>query len=113
MWRTEARAHHVIARKDRGSRQSRKVPHMQFIAILEVDDVDHWFASADRPAFFESRGMKATPFRNPAGDGTTVALLVEAPDMEALQSELATPEAAETQLRDGVHVATIRMFADA
>ena len=63
---------------------------MQFIAILEVDDVDHWFASADRPAFFESRGMKATPFRNPAGDGTTVALLVEAPDMEALQSQLAT-----------------------
>lgn len=86
---------------------------MQFIAILEVDDVDHWFASADRPAFFESRGMKATPFRNPAGDGTTVALLVEAPDMEALQSQLATPEAAETQVRDGVHVASIRMFADA
>lgn len=90
-----------------------KGPHMQFIAILEVDDVDHWFDSADRPAFFESRGMKATPFRSPAGDGRTVALLVEAPDMAALQSELATPEAAETQVRDGVHVASIRMFAGA
>ena len=85
----------------------------QFIAILEVDDVDHWFASTDRPAFFESRGMRATPFRNPAGDGKSVALLVEAPDMETLQSALATPEAAETQVRDGVHVATIRMFIDA
>jgi hypothetical protein len=33
--------------------------------------------------------------------------------METLQSELATPEAAETEVRDGVHVATIRMFIDA
>jgi gluconokinase len=45
---------------------------MQFIATLEVDDVDHWFTSTDRPAFFESRGMRATPFRS-AGDGTSVA----------------------------------------
>ena len=86
---------------------------MQVIAILEVNDVDHWFTSTDRPAFFESRGMRATPFRNPAGDGKSVALLVEAPDMETLQSELATPEAAETEVRDGVNVATIRMFIDA
>ena len=86
---------------------------MQFIAILDVDDVDHWFTSTERHAFFEPRGMRATPFRNPAGDGNSVALLVEAPDMETLQSELATPEAAETQVRDGVHVATIRMFIDA
>lgn len=85
---------------------------MQFIAILEVDDVDHWFTSTGRSAFFESRGMRATPFRNPASDGNSVALLVEAPDMETLQSELATPEAAETQVRDGVHVASIRMFVD-
>jgi hypothetical protein len=64
---------------------------MQVIAILEVDDVDHWFTSTERSAFFEPRGMRATPFRNPAGDGNSVALLVEAPDMETLQSELATP----------------------
>jgi hypothetical protein len=57
--------------------------------------------------------MTATAFRNPAGDGKTVALLIEASDMETLQSELATPEAAEAQVRDGVHVATIRMFVDA
>jgi hypothetical protein len=38
--------------------------------------------------------MRATPFRNPAGDGNSVALLVEAPDMETLQSELATPAGA-------------------
>ena len=108
-----SQAHDAGARTDRESHCSRKVPTMKFIAILDVDDVDHWFSSTDRPAFFELRGMTATPFRNPAGDGTTVALLVEAPSMEALQSELATPEAAETQLRDGVHVASIRMFADA
>jgi hypothetical protein len=100
------------ARTDRVHPHSRKVPHMQVIAILDVDDVDHWFTSTDRPAFFESRGMRATPFRNPAGDGNSVALLVEAPDMETLQSELATPEAAETEVRDGVHVSTIRMFID-
>ncbi|MGZ4672300.1 MAG: hypothetical protein ACXV8L_08905 [Ilumatobacteraceae bacterium] len=86
---------------------------MQFIAILDVDDVDHWFNSSGRATFFGSRGMTTTAFRNPAGDGRTVALLIEAPDMETLQSELATPEAAEAEVRDGVRVATIRMFVDA
>ena len=33
--------------------------------------------------------------------------------METLQSELATPEAAETQVGDGVRVASIRMFTGA
>jgi hypothetical protein len=65
--------------------------------------------------------IRAVPFRRsrrrtgvvftvcPCGARTSFT----APDMETLQSELATPEAAETQVRDGVHVATIRMFIDA
>jgi len=86
---------------------------MQVIAMHDVDDVDHWYSSADRAEFFEARGMKATPFRPPAGDGRTVAVLIEAPDMESLQAALATPEARVAEERDGVHVETIELFVDA
>ena len=86
---------------------------MKVIAILDVDDVNHWYSSPERAAFFGPRGVTTTAFRDPAGDGNTVALMIEAPDMETLQSQLATPEAAEAQIRDGVRVATIRMFVDA
>lgn len=86
---------------------------MKVIAILDVDDVNHWYSSRERAAFFGPRGVTTTAFRDPAGGGNTVALMIEAPDMETLQSQLATPEAAEAQIRDGVRVATIRMFVDA
>ncbi len=83
---------------------------MQVIAVHEVDDVAHWFASPKRAEFFGARGMTATPFRNPNGDGTTVAVLFEVPDMETLQSALATPEAAEAMKYDGVHGDSIKVF---
>jgi hypothetical protein len=56
---------------------------MQVIAIHDVDDVDHWFSSKARAEFFEARGMKATAFRDPEGGSRTVAVLIEAPDMES------------------------------
>ena len=40
---------------------------MRVIATHDVDDVQHWFDSPKRAEFFEARGMKATPFRDPAG----------------------------------------------
>jgi hypothetical protein len=86
---------------------------MQVIAIHDVDEVEHWFNSKARSEFFEARGMKATAFRDPSGEGTTVAVLIEAPDLESLGAALATPEAQAAEKHDGVHADTIRLFADA
>ncbi len=86
---------------------------MQVIAVHDVDDVEHWFNSSARSEFFEARGMKATAFRAPAGDANTVAVLIEAPDLESLQAALATPEANATEEHDGVHADTIKLFLDA
>jgi hypothetical protein len=83
---------------------------MHVIATHDVDDVQHWFDSPKRDEFFGARGMKATPFRDPAGDGSSVAVLIETPDMETLQKALAEPEAAEAERHDGVHTDTIRIF---
>lgn len=86
---------------------------MQVIAVHDVDDVEHWYNSPARSAFFEARGMKATAFRDPAGNVSTVAVLIEAPDMESLQAALATPEARVAEEHDGVRVETIELFVDA
>ena len=50
--------------------------------------------------------------RDPAGNATTVAVLIEAPDLDSLQAALATPEAKVTEEHDGVHVDTIKLFLD-
>ncbi len=85
---------------------------MQIIAIHDVDDVKHWFNSPARAEFFQARGMTATAFRDPAGDGKTVAVLIEAPDLESLGAALATPEAKVAEDHDGVHVDTIKLLVD-
>ena len=88
---------------------------MQVIAIHDVDDVTHWFNSPARSEFFEARGMKVTAFRDPAGNTNTntVAVLIEAPDLDSLQAALETPEAKVAEEHDGVHVDTIKLFLDA
>jgi hypothetical protein len=86
---------------------------MQVIAIHDVDDVEHWFNSQARSEFFEARGMKATAFRAPAGNANTVAVLIEAPDLDSLQAALETPEAKLAEEHDGVRVDTLKLFLDA
>lgn len=54
-----------------------------------------------------------TAFRDPAANANTVAVLIEAPDLDSLQAALATPEAKVTEEHDGVHVDAIRLFLDA
>jgi hypothetical protein len=82
---------------------------MKVLAIHDVDDVEHWFGSTKRDEFFEARGMSATGFRGPDG-GTTVAVLIETPDMDALQAALATPEAQQAMRHDGVKADTLRIL---
>ena len=83
---------------------------MHVIATHQVDDVEHWFNSPKRAAFFEQQGMKVTSFRDPGGNDTVTAVLIETPDMETLQSALATDEARQAQENDGVHADTIKIF---
>jgi hypothetical protein len=83
---------------------------MLVIATHEVDDVEHWFKSPKRAEFFEQRGMKVTAFRDPGGGGNTTAVLIEAPDMETLQTALETDDARQAEEHDGVHADTIRIF---
>ena len=83
---------------------------MLVIATHEVDDVEHWFNSPKRSEFFEQRGMKATAFRDPGGEGNLTAVLIETPDMETLQTALETEEAQQAEKHDGVHAATIKIF---
>jgi hypothetical protein len=83
---------------------------IKVIATHDVDDVQHWFDSPKRAEFFEARGMKVTAFRDPAGESSSVAVLIETPDMETLEKALAEPDAAEAERNDGVHVDSIRML---
>ena len=83
---------------------------MKVIATHDVDDVQHWFDSPKRAEFFEARGMKATAFRDPTGTSSSVAVLIETPDMETLEKALAEPEASEAENYDGVRVDTIRIL---
>lgn len=86
---------------------------MKVIAIHDVEEVKHWFNSPKRSEFFEARGMTATAFRDPSGSGNTVAVLIEAPDLDSLEAALATPEARAAEEYDGVRADTIRLFVDA
>jgi hypothetical protein len=83
---------------------------MKVIATHDVDDVQHWFDSPRRAEYFEARGMKVTAFRDPSGQSSSVAVLIETPDMETLERALAEPEAAEAENHDGVHVDTLRIL---
>jgi hypothetical protein len=83
---------------------------MMVIATHDVDDVGHWFDSPKRAEFFEARGMTVTAFRDPAGESSSVAVLIETPDMETLEKALAEPDATEAERHDGVHVDTIRIL---
>jgi hypothetical protein len=83
---------------------------MKVIATHDVDDVQHWFDSPKRAEFFEARGMKATAFREPSGESSSVAVLIETPDMETLEKALAEPDAAAAEQHDGVHADTIRIL---
>ena len=83
---------------------------MKVIATHDVDDVQRWFDSPKRAEFFEARGMTATAFRDPTGASSSVAVLIETPDMETLEKALTEPEAAEAENHDGVRVDSIRIL---
>jgi hypothetical protein len=83
---------------------------MHVIVTHDVDDVEHWFNSPKRNAFFEQHGMKATAFRSPEGSGNSTAVLIETPDLDTLHAALQTEDAQQAQAHDGVRVDTVKIF---
>jgi hypothetical protein len=82
------------------------------LVFHEVDDVDHWLASAKREEFFGPLGMSVRTFRDPAGSNR-VGLIVEVPDIAAWEQALQTEAAAEAMKYDGVRPETILGLVEA
>lgn len=75
----------------------------------DVDDVEHWLVSTKREELFGPRGITARAFVD-SERSKHVGLIVDVPDMDALQLALATPEAAAAMKHDGVHPDTIHIL---
>jgi len=81
------------------------------MAFHEVDDVDHWLRSPKREEFFGPLGMSARTFVDP-NQTNRVGLLITVPDLETLQTALASEAAADAMKFDGVRPETIVMLVE-
>lgn len=82
-----------------------------YLAIHEVDDVDHWLRMPTRDEFFGPIGVTHRTFTDPAGS-KRVGLILEIPDFDAFQQLMQSPEAAEAMEKDGVHPDTLVVLAE-
>ncbi|HSS51167.1 MAG TPA: hypothetical protein VLX28_19680 [Thermoanaerobaculia bacterium] len=76
------------------------------LAIHEVEDIDKWRGSTKREEVFGSLGITVRTFEDQK-DTNRVGLILEVPDLAALQEMLGTPEAAEAMQHDGVRPETL------
>jgi hypothetical protein len=68
----------------------------------DVKDTDHWLASPRRAEFLNEYGVSnIRTFVDPT-NRSRVALLMDAPDMDALMAAMGTQEAADAMANDGV-----------
>ena len=73
------------------------------LAHHEVDDVQHWLDSPKREEFFGPLGVtNIRTFVDPQGTNR-VGVLMEVPDLEAVNAAMASGAAAEAMAHDGVH----------
>jgi hypothetical protein len=82
------------------------------IAFHEVNDVDHWLHSPKRQEVFGSMGITGQLFTDPA-KSNRVGLILNVPDMEALQKLMQSEEAADAMRFDGVRPETLLMLEKA
>lgn len=83
------------------------------IAYHDVNDTEHWLASPKRAEFFGSLGISnPRTFTNPQNP-TQVGLLIDAPDLDALNAALESDEAAAAMQHDGVRGDTLVMLVEA
>ncbi len=81
------------------------------LAFHEVDDVDHWLSSPKREEVFGRAGISVRTFRDPRGSNR-VGLILEVPDMEAIQEILDSDETAEAMQFDGVRPETLLILEE-
>jgi hypothetical protein len=81
------------------------------LAFHEVDDVDQWLNSPKREEFFGPAGVTVRTFRDPGGSNR-VGLIMEVPDMAALQELLEGDEAAAAMEHDGVRPETLLILEE-
>jgi hypothetical protein len=82
------------------------------LVFHEVDDVDKWRDSPKREEFFGARGVSVRTFKDQKGSNS-VGLILEVPDMAALQEMLTTEEAAAAMQNDGVRPETLVLLEEA
>ena len=83
------------------------------IGYHDVKDRDHWLASTKREEFFGPLGVtNIRTFIDPTNP-TRVALMMDVPDMGALQAAMETPGAAEAMDHDGVQAETLVILVEA
>ena len=81
------------------------------IVFHEVDDVDHWLSSPRREEAFGHLGVTVRTFVDPEKTNR-VGLIVEAPDIGALQDFMQSDTAAEAMKYDGVRPETMVMLVE-
>jgi hypothetical protein len=82
------------------------------LAFHEVDDVGKWLSSSRRDEFFGPRGISVRTFKDQKG-ANSVGLIMEVPDMAALQEALESEEAAAAMQHDGVRPETLVLLEEA
>jgi len=82
------------------------------LAFHDVDDVDHWLSSPKRAELFGSAGVSVRTFRDPKGSNR-VGLILEVPDMAAVQEILERDETAAAMEHDGVRPETLVILEEA
>jgi hypothetical protein len=86
---------------------------MTLMILHDVDNVDHWLSSPRRMELFGPLGMTARTFVVDRAKSKRVGLIVEVPSMEAFQTALQSPAAAEAMKFDGVKSDTIVILTPA
>jgi hypothetical protein len=83
------------------------------IGYHDVKDTEHWLASPKREEFFGPLGVtNIRTFVDPQNP-TRVGLLMDVPDMGALQTAMQTEGAAEATAHDGVLPETLVILVEA
>ncbi len=79
----------------------------------DVKDTDHWLASPKREEFFGPLGVtNIRTFVDPTNP-TRVAVLMDVPDLDAMQAAMGTPRMNEVMEYDGVLPSTLVILVEA
>lgn len=85
---------------------------MTVIGYHDVKDLKHWLASPMREKFFGPLGVTGIRTFTDPQNPTRVAVLMEVPNMDALQAAMKTPGAAEAMKYDGVLPETLVILVE-